>query len=230
MGKAKSCLMDKECYYSTMTRRLGILVFSVALFCAGESSWAQVEKIRYEPRVQWQKTGIYLSLRGGAFLHHDSSSIYGDIVGAGGAAVGLLLSFGESRRVPLSSMRLELEGSYIAQKNVGRTQNSRVHRWKASGYMLLSSLFFDLRTEHALKPYVMLSGGYREPSLTLTQGNSPIFHDRSGLLGGGGGVGVSLNEDDSIILDMDYRYLHNLKEDGVGTSHMTFIGVRFLDL
>lgn len=208
------------------------MMVAVALLCASESSWAQVEKIRYNPPVTWKKTGFYMALRGGAFLHHDTSSVYGDIVGAGGAAFGLLLDFGESPQVPLSSMRLELEGSYIAQKNVRRTRGNQQDRWQATGYMVLASLFFDLRTEHAIKPYVMVSGGYRDPSVKLTQHGSgnALFYNPSGLMGFGGGFGVALNEDSSIILDMDYRYLHNLKTDGIGVGHMTFIGLRFLGL
>ena len=208
------------------------MMVAAALFFAGASSWAQVERIRYEPPALWKKAGFYMALRGGAFLHQDNYSVYGDIVGAGGAAFGLLLDFGKSPHVPLSSVRMELEGSYIAQKNVRRTRGNEEDRWQAKGYMLLASLFFDLRTEHAIKPYVMVSGGYRNPSVKVTQNGSGevLFYDPSGLMGFGAGFGVALHEDDSLILDMDYRYLHNLKNDGIGVGHMTFIGLRFLGL
>lgn len=201
----------------------------IILFASIQLAHAQTERVRYDLDSAAGKADIYLSLRGGGFFQNATDSAYGDAIGSIGGALGIRIDFGRSHLVPIAAIRLEVEGSYLLEKEEIVIENNTTHRFDASGYVVLGSLLIDLRTEHALKPYLVLSGGYRKPSLDFKTGGQNFKSDASSLLGGGGGLAFSLNKDDSVLFDVDYRYLHALKEDHVGDSHAILAGFRFID-
>lgn len=184
--------------------------------------------VSYDPEGLGSGAGLasgYISLRGGGVFLLDDSPAYKDTMQMVGGALGLRVSFGRSRHVPLAAVRLETEGVYI----FGDSQTTNNIRHKGSdGFQILASVFMDLRTGHGIKPYLVLSGGYRAYDLARTEMNMPTVTKKydTRLFGVGLGVGFAFDDDATAIFDIDYRYLHAFEEDMLGNGHQVMAGIR----